>query len=63
MKSEKERFELTFKRPSNYFSLGNIEQWIIDRELGLLDWKGEGLTRTEINRFKKHYTRKNINEK
>ena len=48
-------FETSFSRPSNYFKLSEAEQWKIDRELGILDWEGSGLTADQTTRFKKHY--------
>ena len=52
---EREMFELSFKRPRNYISLSPKEQWAIDRDLGILDWKGEGLTDEDRERMKQHY--------
>ena len=53
--SEKEMFEKSFQRPSNYFSLSFQEQWDIDKRLGILDWVGENLTKEEKKRFSNHY--------
>jgi hypothetical protein len=53
--TEHEMFEQSFKRPKNYFSLNPQQQWDIDRELGILDWEGNGLSREEEYRFKAHY--------
>ena len=47
-KREREMFEKSFQRPSNYFKLGAERQWEIDKELGILDWVGEGLSKEEI---------------
>ncbi len=55
MSTEKEMFEKSFKRPTNYFALTSKEQWEIDRKLGILDWEGTGLTNKDIKRFEKHY--------
>lgn len=52
--NEKEMFEKSFERPSNYFQLDAREQWRIDEELGILDWKGE-ITKEDKERFEKHY--------
>lgn len=55
--SEREMFEKSFLRPKNYFKLSPESQWEIDSELGILDWKGEGLSKEDIKRFKNHYNR------
>lgn len=53
--TEREMFEQSFKRPINYFRLSPERQWEIDKELGILDWKGEGLSKEDKKRFKAHY--------
>jgi hypothetical protein len=53
--SEREMFEKSFERPKHYFTLSDKEQWEIDKRLGLLDWKGQGLNKEDIKRFKEHY--------
>ena len=53
--TEREMFEKSFKRPSNYFRLSSKEKWRIDGELGILDWAGEDLSEEDVKRFKKHY--------
>jgi hypothetical protein len=53
--NEREMFEQSFKRPSNYFKLSPERQWEIDEELGILDWRGEDLSVEDRERFKKHY--------
>jgi hypothetical protein len=53
--TESEMFEKSFLRPKRYFYLSGEEQWDIDKELGILDWIGENLTKEEKTRFKKHY--------
>lgn len=53
--NEREMFEQSFKRPSNYFKLSGERQWEIDKELGILDWMDEGLSKEDKERFKKHY--------
>jgi len=53
--SEREMFEKSFQRPANYFKLSSERQWEIDEELGILDWKGEGLTEEDMKRFRAHY--------
>ncbi len=55
---ERIMFEKSFLRPSNYFELSTSEQWSIDKNLGILDWAGEGLSKEDIDRFKKHYNLK-----
>lgn len=59
MMSERQMFERSFERPSNYFSLSLDEQWAIDKRLGILDWKGEGLSKTDMDRYRSHYDRFN----
>jgi len=53
--TQREMFEKSFQRPSNYFRLSDEEQWDIDKTLGILDWTGEGLTKEDLKRFKDHY--------
>jgi len=53
--NEREMFEKSFERPSNYFELSEQRQWEIDKELGILDWIGLDLTKEDEERFKKHY--------
>lgn len=48
-------FEQSFKRPKNYFNLFPKEQWAIDKNLGILDWIGEDLTKEDKIRFYDHY--------
>ena len=55
MLTEKEMFEQSFKRPRNYFMLSAQAQWDIDNKLGILDWKGKGLSANDRKRFKDHY--------
>lgn len=52
---EREMFEESFKRPSNYFELSAPQQWEIDASLGILDWEGRNLSKEDILRFQKHY--------
>ena len=52
---EREMFEKSFQRPTNYFKLDAASQWRIDDELGILDWDGAGLTEEDKQRFKDHY--------
>ena len=53
--SEKEMFEKSFQRPSNFFKLSGERQWEIDKNLGILDWIGDDLSKEELKRFKEHY--------
>lgn len=53
--TEKEMFEKSFQRPSNFFKLSAEEQWIIDKSLGILDWKGTGFKHADKERFNNHY--------
>lgn len=53
--TEKELFEKSFMRPSNYFYLSPERQWEIDANLGILDWIGEDLSKEDKRRFKAHY--------
>lgn len=55
--TEREMFEISFQRPSNYFKLSPRRQWEIDEELGILDWKGSDLTDEDHRRIKEHYKR------
>ena len=53
--TEREMFERSFKRPRNFFKLSASTQWSIDKQLGILDWEGEGLTEEDKKRFREHY--------
>jgi len=55
MTTEREMFETSFRRPSNYFKLSGEQQWAIDKELGILDWTGDDLSEEDIKRFWAHY--------
>lgn len=52
---QKEMFEKSFQRPTNYFKLTPDHQWQIDSNLGILDWEGGNLSPEEEKRFKDHY--------
>lgn len=54
--TEREMFEASFKRPANFFKLSERQQWDIDANLGILDWRGEGLSKEDEERFRKHYS-------
>lgn len=56
--TEREMFEKSFERPSNYFKLSERQQWDIDKKLDILDWKGEGLSEQDKERFDNHYKNK-----
>lgn len=53
--NEKEMFERSFQRPTDYFKLSSQKQWDIDKQLGILDWEGNGLSKEDTLRFKNHY--------
>jgi len=53
--TEREMFEKSFERPSDYFELSGEEQWAIDKRLGILDWKGGRLSAADKKRFADHY--------
>lgn len=53
--TEREMFEKSFERPSDYFKLSSHAQWEIDSDLGILDWIGEDLSKEDVKRFKAHY--------
>lgn len=53
--NEREMFEKSFERPSNYFNLSGRQQWDIDENLGILDWIGEDLSKEDKERFQEHY--------
>lgn len=54
--TEREMFEKSFLRPANYRHLSQMEQWEIDKDLGILDWNGENLNKDDVKRLKEHYT-------
>jgi hypothetical protein len=56
--NQKEMFEASFQRPSNFFKLSPERQWEIDKNLGILDWVGGNLTKEENERFQNHYKNK-----
>lgn len=53
--TEREMFEKSFERPSNYFELSGHKQWAIDKKLGILDWEGADLSEEDKERFRNHY--------
>ncbi len=55
---EREMFEKSFERPTNFFHLSSEQQWAIDKRLGILDWKGRGLSEDDKKRYHNHYQKK-----
>jgi len=53
--TEREMFEKSFERPKNFFNLSAQTQWAIDKNLGILDWNGSGLSSEDRERFMNHY--------
>lgn len=53
--NEREMFEKSFERPTNFFKLSMERQWEIDKELGILDWVGKDLTEEDRKRFREYY--------
>jgi len=53
--TERQMYDASFQRPSNYFKLSTERQWYIDKELGILDWLGDDLSEDDIKKFKSHY--------
>ena len=53
--TEREMFEMSFQRPSNFFKLSANEQWKIDADLGILDLEGGKLSKEDLERVKNHY--------
>lgn len=53
--TEREMFEKSFHRPSNFFELSSQQQWDVDKKLGILDWTGEDLSEEDMKRFRSHY--------
>lgn len=53
--TERQMFEKSFQRPTNYFKLSGQQRWTIDDNLGILDWAGEDLSKEDVKRFKAHY--------
>jgi hypothetical protein len=53
--TNREMFEESFKRPTNYHKLSPDEQWDIDERLGILDLDGNMLSALDIERYHKHY--------
>lgn len=55
--TEREMFEKSFMRPTNYFKLSAQQQWAIDSNLGILDWEGNNLSNEDLKRFHAHYNK------
>lgn len=53
--NQREMFEKSFQRPTDYFKLSPDSQWRIDERLGILDWEGGDLSPEDLERFKAHY--------
>jgi len=53
--TERQMFEQSFKRPTNFMQLDLESQWDIDKSLGILDWEGKDLTDDDKKRYWKHY--------
>ena len=53
--NEREMFEKSFERPSNFFKLNGERQWEIDKELGILDWVGKRIYEKDIKRFNDYF--------
>ena len=53
--NQREMFEKSFQRPTDYFKLSPDSQWRIDERLGILDWEGKDLTPEDMERIKAHY--------
>ena len=53
--TERDAFEKSFQRPKNFFKLSAQEQWAIDKNLGILDWEGSGLSDADMERYRAHY--------
>jgi len=53
--NEREMFEKSFQRPTDYLKLTPQQQWSIDSKLGILDWQGLGLTDEDREKMKNHY--------
>lgn len=49
-------YEKSFQRSTIFFKLSPEMQWEIDKELGILDWSSDDLTKEEIEKFNNHYT-------
>lgn len=60
--NQKQMFEKSFERPSDYFDLSSRQQWSIDAALGILDWEGGNLTPEESARFQSHYKARSTQE-
>lgn len=53
--TQREMFEQSFNRPTDYFKLSPEHQWLIDANLGILDWDGDDLSEEDLKRYKQHY--------
>jgi len=55
LREEMEMFEKSFGRPRNFQKLSAEERWKIDKNLGILDWNGKGLTAECRKRMDEYY--------
>lgn len=53
--TQREMFEASFQRPTNFLELSEEERWTIDKRLGILDWHGENLSDEDKKRIYDHY--------
>jgi hypothetical protein len=53
--TEREMFEKSFERPTNYFNMPEEGQWQVDAELGILDWQAKDLSTEDLIRYSEHY--------
>lgn len=53
--NQREMFEKSFERPTNYCKLDAESQWRIDDRLGILDWEGKDLSPEDRQRMNEHY--------
>ena len=56
--TEREMFERSFQRPTDFFKRPLGEQFEIDEALGILDWRGEDLSNEDRMRYFAHYKQK-----
>lgn len=60
---EREMFEKSFQRPTDFLKLSPERQWEIDKQLGILDWQGKYLTEEDMKKLKEHFKIKERNGK
>lgn len=54
--NQREMFERSFQRPSDYFYLSEELRQDIDKRLGILNWSGKSLSKKDLKRYRAHYT-------